>query len=335
MKKYFLIIVSAITLLCGSFALLFGWGAWGHQHINHAAVFALPPEMRVFFFNHIDFITEESVIPDKRKYTLSYREEGPRHFMDVEAYGNQAFETLPPDWKEAQGQFGYKMLDKNGILPWFTLEMYHKLVIAFKEKDKDNILFIAADLAHYLGDATQPLHTTTNFDGQFTGQKGIHAFFESQLPELFGNSFNFYTGNAEYIADPRKEIWNMIRESHALVDTVLLAETAVAKKFPEDKKYLLDSAGNIIKNKYGQPIHTLAYARAYQEALHGLVERQIRLAISETADFWYTAWVDAGKPDLNRLDPAAVTKRNRKFLRQEYKLWQKGKLFGFKAENEF
>jgi hypothetical protein len=48
-------------------SIAWGWGVWGHNHINKGAVLALPAEMGMFFYNHIDFIVEESTVPDLRK----------------------------------------------------------------------------------------------------------------------------------------------------------------------------------------------------------------------------------------------------------------------------
>ena len=318
-----------------STVFLLSWGTWGHQHINRAAVFALPDEMRHFFYNHIDFITEESVIPDVRKYTINDKAEFARHYIDLESFQTAPSDSLPQTMKDAAARYDSKFLDKNGILPWYMMEMMDKLSKAFKEKRKAEILFLAADLGHYLGDAHMPLHTALNHDGQLTDQKGIHAFWESQLPEKFGNSYNFYTGDAVYIDDIKKEIWRIIMDSHKLADTLLLTEKKLQQEFPADRIYEKDASGNLLKNKFNQSVHTYEYAKAYHDALKGMVEHQMRLAIAATASFWYTAWVNSGKPNIDELDPAALTSRNKKNYKKELKLWKKGELFGFKIDNEF
>ena len=66
-----------------------------------------------------------------------------------------------------------------------------------------------------------------------------------------------------------------------------------------------------------------------------MVEKQMRSAIKLTADFWYTAWVNAGKPDLQDLDPDYVTERNKAFYKQDMKAWQKGKVRGCKSDKEY
>ena len=276
MRKKLLLKTTLLTfVLFNTVSLVSAWGIWGHQHINRAAVFALPEEMRVFFYNHIDFITQESSIPDARKYTIYDEQEAPRHFLDVEAYGEKPFETLPNTLKEAQATFDQKHLKEYGILPWYIQEMQSKLTQAFRDKNKPVILFLAADLAHYLADAHVPLHTSINYNGQLTEQKGIHAFWESHLPELFGETYNFKVKQATYIADPVAESFRLIQQTHALVSTMLEVDKKLQQEFPKEKIYVLDSTGNISTNRYKEPFHSYEYARLYHERLNGMVEKQM------------------------------------------------------------
>jgi S1/P1 Nuclease len=332
MKRKFL---SILIILTASISLVFAWGSWGHEHINRAAVFALPDEMRTFFYNHIDFITEEAGVPDLRKYTINDKAEFARHYINFESFGDDAIDSLPRTMKEIKLKYPDSVLQKFGILPWYIQEMEEKLTKAFKDKRKTEILFLAADLGHYIGDAHMPLHTALNHDGQFTNQKGIHALWESQLPELFGLTYNLYTGSAKYIDDITKETWKLMASTHKLADTLLSTERKLKSEFPKDKVYQLDSAGNIMKNKFNQPIHSYAYAKKYHELLNGMVEQQLRGAIAETANFWYTAWVNAGKPNLRDIDPKELTERNAQNYQKDFKLWQHGKLIGVRSDPEF
>lgn len=309
------------------------WGTFGHEHIDRAAVFALPDQLRPFFYNHIDFITQESTVPDLRKYTLNDKAENPRHFIDLENFGS--VDSLPKNMEETKKKYDDKFLQSNGILPWYLQDLMEKLTKAFKEKKKTEILFIAADLGHYLGDANMPLHTSANYDGQQTGQKGIHALWESRIPEMFGKEYNYYTGDAKYIEDVNKEIWNIIFASHRLKDTLLSIDKELRKNTPENKLFKTDADGKAIKNKYGQSVYSDEYATQLHTALKGMVEKQMRASVIAAANFWYTAWVNAGKPELDNLDPSELTKQNSKLLKKELKLWKSGKLFGVESEKEF
>jgi len=214
-------------------------------------------------------------------------------------------------------------------------DVMEKLTKAFKEKRKTEILFLAADLGHYIGDAHMPLHTSDNHDGQNTGQKGVHALWESRLPEMFGATYNYKVNEAKYIDNVQKETLRMIMESHKLVDTLLAAEKRVRTKYTEDKIMEVDEHGKPKKNKFGAPIHSKKYAEDFHKELNGMVEKQLQRAITVTSNLWYTAWVNAGKPDLSDLDPKELTERNAKNLKEELELWKKGKLFGIESEKEF
>ncbi|WP_337042470.1 zinc dependent phospholipase C family protein [Emticicia sp. 17c] len=335
MKKKIYISIMSVIVSISALMMLTSWGMWGHQHINKAAVFALPDELRIFFYNHIDFITEESNIPDLRKYTLNDKAENPRHYIDIEDFGNKPIDSLAQTSKLAYTKYDSKMLQSSGILPWYIQDVMEKLTKSMQNKRKTEILFLAADLGHYLADAHMPLHTSSNHNGQLTNQTGIHAFWEAQLPEKFGEQYNVHTANAQYIDDVTKETWRIIKQSHELADTLLAKERELRKTFPADKIFMKDENGKIIKNKFNQSVYTKEYSELYHKALNGMIENQLRGAITATANFWYTAWVNAGKPDLKSLDDEGLTKRNKSNYKKDIKAWEKGKVTLLKAESEF
>lgn len=328
MKKLLFI----FTLLLAAAGLI-SWGGFGHEHIDRASVFALPAPVQTFFYNHIDFVTLESTIPDLRKYTINDKQENPRHFIDLENFGN--VDSLPATMAELKAKYDDKFISQNGMLLWYVPELMDKLTKAFKEKRKTEILFIAADLGHYIGDAHMPLHTSANYDGQMTEQKGIHALWEAKLPEMFGKNYNYFTRDAQFIPDVKAEIRRIVMHSHAVKDTLLAIDKEQRKRIGEVKLFKSGSDGKPIKNKFGALVFSDEYATQLHTALNGMVERQMRASITATADFWYTAWVNAGKPDLSDLDPAEVTKQNAKNLKKELKLWRSGKLYGIESEREF
>jgi hypothetical protein len=312
---------------------LLSWGIVGHERINRAAVMALPKPLQTFFYNHIDFITQESTVPDLRKSVLNDKAEGPRHYFDMENFGS--IDSFPKTMEAAKQKYDEKFLSKNGTLPWYIQDMMVKLTKAFKEKRKNEILFIAADLGHYIADAHMPLHTSDNHDGQNTNQKGIHSLWESRLPELFVKDYKFNVDEAIYIENIDQATWGIIFDTHSLVAPLLAADKKLRTTTPENKMYAVDEAGNIVKNRYNGMMYSDEYATKFHQELNGMVEKQMKKAIHATASFWYTAWVNAGKPDLNNLDAVALTKRNRKGLKHDLKLWKEGDLFGLVSEKEF
>ncbi len=312
---------------------LCSWGIWGHEHINHAAVFALPEEMRGFYYNHIDFLTIESTGPDMKRSIYNDKSESPKHYIDIEGF-DRPLDSLPRTTADKSKTYADSILQKFGSLPWQIQDMTTKLTKAFKDKHKSEILLLSADLAHYLGDAHMPLHTSLNYDGKLTNQPGVHAFWESRLPEQFGDAYNFNTPQAKYIDDVTKETWRIIKTTHQLADTLLAIDKRVRQTLGDDKLYKADVDGNVVKNRFNSPVQSDEYAIAFNKALNGMVESQLQKSISAVADFWYTAWVNAGKPDLNRLDDPELTADNKAALAKDYAAWKRGKLTKMKPDSD-
>lgn len=316
-------------LIILSLPLLLSWGPYGHERINHAAVLALPHPMLPFFYNHIDYITHAGAMPDIRRNILNDKNEDPRHYFDQENF--RAADSLPATLEEARQKYGEEFLQKNGILPWYIPEMMDKLTTAFRKQDKQSILFLAADLGHYIGDAHTPLHTTVNYDGQLSGQNGIHSFWESRMAEQLGGGFNYSPDEAIYLKNISGETRRIIQASNALVESILSAEKELKLQLPADSLYIMDEAGNPIKNRAGIPIYSNRFTELYNLKTNGMVEQQMQLAIKSTASYWFTAWVNAGKPDLSKLDPTDQTRKNRNRLKKELRLIKKGKLIDIKS----
>ena len=209
-KKYSLLIIFIFSLLlfCYQPQPLASWGFFGHKQINRMAVFTLPYEMIGFYKKHIDFITEHAVDPDKRRYGVE--EEAPRHYIDIDHYGENAFDVVPMYWKKAVEKYTEDTLKAYGINPWHVEKMMYKLTEAFKRENIDMILHYSADLGHYIADGHVPLHTTENYNGQLTNQRGIHGFWESRIPELKSENYDFFVGKATYIEKPIFMAWQTI-----------------------------------------------------------------------------------------------------------------------------
>ncbi len=271
------------------------WGFWGHKRINRIAVFTLPSEMLGFYKKHIEYITNHAVDPDKRRYAV--KEEGARHFIDIDHYGKYPFDSLPELWKNAKTKYTEDTLQAYGINPWYIETMLYRLTSAFKEGNAINILRYSADLGHYVADAHVPLHTAENYNGQLTNQYGIHGLWESRIPELSGEQYDYFVGKARYIERPINEAWGFIKVSHAEVDSVLLMEEVLNSETPEDKKYSIEQKGNS-----SAKVYSTEYAKEYNDRLNNMAERKMRAAILAVGSFWYTAWVNAGQPDLDKIE---------------------------------
>lgn len=291
-----------LSFLFGSLLLfpvkkLNSWGFFGHIRINKMAVFTLPPEMIGFYKRYIDYVSEHAVDPDKRRYAS--KGEAPRHYIDIDHYGNDTidpFEAVPERWLDAVAKYSEDTLQAYGIVPWHINTMMYRLTEAFKSKNVERILYLSADLGHYVADSHVPLHTTENYNGQLTGQKGIHGFWESRIPELTADEYDYFVGRAMYLNSPLGVAWKTVKASHAAVDSVLDFERNLNSTFPTDQKYTFENRGASIMKQY-----SLDYTMAYNAMMDGMVERRMREAVITVGSMWYTAWVNGGEPDLNQL----------------------------------
>ena len=309
-----------LTVLCYCTCYpVFIVGFFAHRRINRLAVFTLPKGMSSFYQTNIDYITEHSIDADKRRYVDSL--EAPRHFFNADHYGKRPFITMPVKWKEAAKKYTADTLNKYGTVPWEIQYQYYKLVRAFKAHDTTGILKTSANLGHYIADAHVPLHLTQNYNGQLTHQDGIHALWESRLPELFGDQYHYYTGKARYIENPLNEAFKICRTSFKAADSVLRLERLLSKAFTPYQKYQVVKHGSKMVKDY-----SVAYSSAYQKLLKGMVERRMRSAVLSVGSFWYSAWVDAGQPDLNKLIDHHPDFEEKKKLRQEEALFKAGKV---------
>lgn len=270
------------------------WGFWAHQRINRMAVFTLPTEMMAFYKKNIEYLTDHAVDPDMRRYAVDG--EAARHYIDVDHYGAYPFDMVPRKWQDAVDKFTEDSLMSYGIVPWHIYRHYFWLVDAFRSQDPAKILKASADIGHYIADSNVPLHTTENYNGQFTGQKGIHGLWESRLVELFANDYDFFIGRSQYFTDLNAQAWVWVLESHLALDSVLSFEKKLTEKMPSDQKYSFENRNNALVKAYSK-----AFCTAYHQMLSGMVERRMRTSIMRVGSVWYSAWVDAGQPDLKAL----------------------------------
>lgn len=301
----------------------FCWGFYAHQKINFYAVFLLPPEMMILYKPNISFISEHAIDPDKRRYAV--KDEGPRHYIDIDRYGVYPYDSLPHKWTAAVAKYSADTLMAYGIVPWHVQTMLNTLTLAFKEKNFSRIMKNSAELGHYIADAHVPLHANSNHNGQYTNQKGIHGFWESRVPELLAEKeWDFMIGKAAYIKDPGTFIWSLVLESAKAADSVLSFERELSKQFPADRKYSFEERkGKIIRQ------YSTAFTIAFNKKMDGMIERRMRQSVSSVASFWYTAWVNAGQPDLRGLAKQKFTEADAKEFEELNTQWNSsGKMIG-------
>lgn len=304
----------------------FCWGFFAHRLISQYAVFLLPPEMMVLYKPNLAYIFEHAVDADKRRYAVAG--EGARHYIDIDVYGNHPFPELPRSLRDAVDKYGEDFVTENGTVPWSVQDVFLKLTYAFKKRNLPLILRYSSDLGHYVADAHVPLHASSNHNGQLTDQKGIHGFWESRIPELFAESeFDFYIGKAEYIRDAGSYIWDRVLESALAADSVLRFEKMLDEKF-KGVKYAFEPRNENFIRQYSSQ-----YAKEYGAMLNGMVERRMRQSIYSVASYWFTAWVDAGQPDLKALSSQTVSEAEEEQFKALDRAWKDGKIKGREHDN--
>jgi hypothetical protein len=299
-----------VVLLCSS------WGFLVHKTVTQLAIYQLPKEMRAFFYQYKESLVAESIGPDLRRN--SDPKEAPRHFIDLEKYGDSAAWKMPLRWEDAIRLYTLDSLGKNGYVPYSIMMLKDRLTQAFRNGNRDSILFYAADLGHYIGDAHVPLHSTINYDGQLSNQKGIHNLWESEVPDLELDQYQLYNGHeAAYLPDPAGSVWNAIRHAHGMLDSVFSQEVDISRSFNDSTKYQIQMSNGKETRSYSR-----GFASQYGDRLGKSINQQLLASSNLIADFWYTAWVDAGKPNLGAENLPA----NREDLEKEYQAYIRNQL---------
>jgi hypothetical protein len=259
------------------------WGGAAHRYIMRRAIDLLPAELKTFFDQHRDELILRVNDPDTWR-TAGWDDDA-NHFLDfgVPELGPFPFVALPRDHTAAVQKFGASSLKRIGLLPWRQAEEFGNLRRAFEGFARkapyaagDSVLFAAVS-AHYLQDAHQPLHATNNYDGQLSGQGGVHARFETALFERFEATLTITPVAIAPIINPRDEAFVILLASNQLVEPLLMADR--------------DASGG--RNQYDE-----AYYRRFFERVRPMLEQQLGRAISATAALITGAWQQAGRPAL-------------------------------------
>jgi hypothetical protein len=274
------------------------WGFEAHKFIMERAIALLPPDLRPMFEAGRATLIERSIDPDTWQNAGYDEPESPHHFLDIdwEGHGPYPFAGLPRDYIAAVAKFGRPRVDENGTLPWRTEEMFGNLRRAFESYrrrgafGRHDILFFAAWLTHYVSDAHVPFHAVVNYDGQLTGQNGIHSRFESLLFERYRAQLAIAPKPMAAIRAPRDYIFEAIIAGTQLVPPILKSDLAAIGT---------------------RDVYDDAYYAAFFKSNRAVLERRLNESIAAVAAMITGAWEDAGRPALPLDAPAAPQRRRR------------------------
>lgn len=266
------------------------WGFDAHRVIADRMIALLPAEIRPLFEARRDMIVERAVDPDLWRNV--FPEEAPNHFVDLDYFGKYPFPDLPHEYDRAVQRWGRSVIHEQGTLPWRTAEMFGELQREFAALSRpnapgyvaDNIAFYAAAMSHYVGDAHVPLHAVLNYDGQRTGQQGVHGRWESELFERTRGRLKIAPAPAQPITTPRETIFDVLLASNRLAEGVLEADRAATA---------------------GREFYDDGYFAAFEAAQAATLEQRLNESITAAASFITGAWEAAGRPALPPARPRA------------------------------
>ena len=253
----------------------YSWGASAHRLADDWAIGTLPPGLRNYFQSNHTFILDHSTDPEK--WMKKDRYERMRHYIFLNKYGTFPYLELPHSYQAAVKKYGLGRITHNGVLPWQVGEYSLKLTNDFRKRDWEHVKLDAAALAFYVADAHDPLHTTENYNGQLTGQTGLERRFGTGLVDRYSHFFMYRPDSALKISDPTEYAFQMVLEAHTWVDQIILADLQA-----------LDS----------QPGYTDNYYDRFYSRVGSTAMKEISTAAHDIGSYWYTSWVNAGRPEL-------------------------------------
>src|SRR5262245_2043237 len=288
------LVVAATFVMCVfSPGSAFAWGFAGHRLIMSRAIELLPPELKPFFEKYKDELVVRVTDPDTWR-TVGW-DDDPNHFVEFGAreYVAYPFAAMPRHARGAPEQFGAATVKRNGPLPWRESEEVGNLRRAFEEFKREspyatsNVTLFAAVASHYIQDAHQPFHATENYNGQQTGNVGIHSRFERDLIERYQTRLKLTPAPVKPIGSARDFAFDALLGSYLLVDPILKADTAA-----------LGSSDT----------YDDAYFEKFFAAVEPVLEQQLSSAITATASIIVSAWDQAGRPTVRLSDARPVEK---------------------------
>jgi hypothetical protein len=279
----------AAVVLAASLVLPSAVSAWGfeaHKFIADRMIALLPAELKPLFEKRRAFIVERAIDPDLWR-TVGWEEEPPNHFLDIDykEFGPYPFTALPRDYDLAVQKFGKDVVHAQGLLPWRTAEFYGKLQREFellKQKPApgyatENIVLFAAMMTHYISDGHVPLHAVVNYNGQVTGQDGLHSRWEAELFERNRGQLTIAPVPIKPVTSPRDFMFETLLASNRAASSVLESD---------------------LKAAAGREFYDDAYFDAFGKSTLPLLEKRLNESIAAVAAMITGAWENAGRPAI-------------------------------------
>ena len=267
--------------------LLEAWGYDGHRRINYLASMQLKGPFGQFLKNNSDPLKWYAVAPDYNKDIDS--QEFHRHFIDTDYYDVYPFTKIPRNYEDLVSRYGEDKIRKYGIAPWTINETCERIIDLLKKNQFEKAIYNMGVVGHYIADLHNPLHTIINYNGQFTGNDGVHKRWEHRLVDEYVKKIK-PVGNIEDVEDPWSFSMKIVKESFKLHQDILDADTKARKLLTKKQAARLDS------------YDVLSFEKPYLDVLYNetedLLHDRLGRAVIRVASLWNYCWEQAGSPDL-------------------------------------
>ena len=285
MKRANIIWLIIVPLVLTSF--VGAWGYDGHRRINYIASKQLKGPFGQFLKNNSDPLKWYAVAPDYNKDID--REEFHRHFIDTDYYDEYPFTKIPKKYEDLVSLYGEEKIRKYGIAPWAINETCERIIDLLKKNQLEKAIYNMGVVGHYIADLHMPLHTVINYNGQFSGNDGIHKRWEHRLVDEYVKKIK-PVGNIEKVEDPWTFSMKIVKESFQLHHLILEADTKARKLLTKEQADRLDSND------------VLSFEKPYLDVLYNetgdLLNERMGRAVMRLASLWNYCWEQAGRPDL-------------------------------------
>ena len=178
---------------------------------------------------------------------------------------------------------------KYGIAPWVINETCERIIDLLKKNQLEKAIYNMGVVGHYIADLHMPLHTVINYNGQFSGNDGIHKRWENRLVDEYVKKIK-PVGNIEKVEDPWSFSMKIVKESFQLHHLILEADTKARKLLTKEQADRLDS------------YDVLSFEKPYLDVLYNetgdLLNERMGRAVMRLASLWNYCWEQAGRPDL-------------------------------------
>ena len=265
------------TLFLFSVAIILAsWGSTGHKKINGCAALSFGTQMSQFN-QWTSVLVAHASDADDRKTTDP--NEAPKHYIDIDSYSEfNSTGKIAQTLDSVIAIHGSNFVYNNGILPYATKTTFDTLKACFLRNDWAKAVLTSSDLGHYVGDGHMPLHITKNYDGQQTGNDGIHSRYETSMIDSYVSQI-IYTGDTlTVIPNVTQYIFDYLYINYTYIDSVFAADN-----------YAQGIASNV---------NSVQYKQALWLKSGGFTTVLFKNASHALAELIYTAWVEAGSPSI-------------------------------------